>query len=184
MGLECGPMKLQQLRYIWEVAQHGLNVSLTAESLFTAQPGISKQIRLLEDELGVEIFARQGKQLADVTPIGKLILERAGEVLRQVDSIKLMADEYRDERTGLLSIATTHTQARYALPPVVRKFRSAYPEVALQMHQGSPAQLVELAEAGRWTSSLPPRVWSSSRTSSCCLATGGIGTSSCPRGIG
>ncbi len=141
-------MKLQQLRYAWEVAQHDLNVSLTAESLFTAQPGISKQIRLLEDELGVEIFARQGKQLVDVTPIGKAILERAGEVLRQVDNIKLVADEYRDERTGLLGIATTHTQARYALPPVVRKFREAYPEVALQMHQGSPAQLVELAVAG------------------------------------
>jgi len=86
-------MKLQQLRYIWEVARHDLNVSATAQSLFTSQPGISKQIRLLEDELGVEIFERSGKHLTRVTPAGEAILERAGEILRKVDSIKQAAQE-------------------------------------------------------------------------------------------
>ncbi|MFT7219877.1 MAG: LysR family cys regulon transcriptional activator, partial [Candidatus Azotimanducaceae bacterium] len=96
-------MKLQQLRYIWEVAHHDLNVSATAQSLFTSQPGISKQIRLLEDELGVEIFARSGKHLTHVTPVGETIIEQAGQILRKVGSIKQAADEFRDEKTGSLS---------------------------------------------------------------------------------
>ncbi|MDP5052360.1 MAG: LysR family transcriptional regulator, partial [Congregibacter sp.] len=90
-------MKLQQLRYIWEVAHHDLNVSATAQSLYTSQPGISKQIRLLEDELGVEIFSRSGKHLTHVTPAGQVILKTAGEVLRKVESIKHVAQEYSDE---------------------------------------------------------------------------------------
>ena len=104
-------MKLQQLRYIWEVAHHDLNVSATAQSLFTSQPGISKQIRLLEDELGVEVFARSGKHLTQVTPAGEAILKAAGEVLRKVESIKQVAQEYSNETKGSLAIATTHTQA-------------------------------------------------------------------------
>src|SRR5210317_1253172 len=127
-------MKLQQLRYIWEVAHHELNVSATAQSLYTSQPGISKQIRLLEDELGVEIFSRSGKHLTHVTPAGQVILEAAGEVLRKVESIKHVAQEYSDERRGALSIATTHTQARYVLPEVIRGFISKYPEVSLHMN--------------------------------------------------
>ena len=141
-------MKLQQLRYIWEVAHHDLNVSATAQSLFTSQPGISKQIRLLEDELGVEIFARSGKHLTHVTPVGEVIIEVAGDILRKVESIKQVAQEFSNEKQGTLSIATTHTQARYALPPVIRTFREQYPDVALQMNQGSPAQLAELAQEG------------------------------------
>ena len=86
-------MKLQQLRYIWEVAHHDLNVSATAQSLFTSQPGISKQIRLLEDELGVEVFARSGKHLTHITPAGEVILELAGEMLRKADAIKRVAQE-------------------------------------------------------------------------------------------
>ena len=109
-------MKLQQLRYIWEVAHHGLNVSATAQSLYTSQPGISKQIRLLEDELGVEVFARSGKHLTRITPAGETIIEKAGEILRTVESIKQAAQEFSNERKGSLSVATTHTQARYALP--------------------------------------------------------------------
>src|SRR5512139_1057821 len=124
-------MKLQQLRYIWEVAHHDLNVSATAQSLFTSQPGISKQIRLLEDELGVEIFARSGKHLTHVTAVGETIIAMAGQILRQVETIKQVAQEYSDEQHGNLSIATTHTQARYALPPVIRDFRERYPNVAL-----------------------------------------------------
>ncbi|HHJ40018.1 MAG: transcriptional regulator CysB [Methylothermaceae bacteria B42] len=141
-------MKLQQLRYIWEVAHHDLNVSATAESLFTSQPGISKQIRLLEDELGIPVFARNGKQLTEITPAGKQIIELAGQILDKAESIKRIAEEFRDERKGALSIATTHTQARYALPSVVQKFMASYPEVTLTMHQGTPVQISDLASRG------------------------------------
>ena len=141
-------MKLQQLRYIWEVAHHDLNVSATAQSLFTSQPGISKQIRLLEDELNVEVFARSGKHLTHVTPVGAEIIQMAGDILRRVEDIKQLAQEYSNEKVGSLSIATTHTQARYALPPVIQGFREEYPEVSLQMNQGTPAQIAELAADG------------------------------------
>ena len=141
-------MKLQQLRYIWEVAHHDLNVSATAQSLYTSQPGISKQIRLLEDELGVEVFARSGKHLTHITPAGEAILEAAGEVLRKVDSIKQVAQEYSNERKGSLSIATTHTQARYALPATISTFMARYPDVSLHMHQGTPMQISEMAADG------------------------------------
>jgi LysR family cys regulon transcriptional activator len=141
-------MKLQQLRYIWEVAHHDLNVSLTAQSLYTSQPGISKQIRLLEDELGVEIFSRSGKHLTRVTPAGQAILAIAGEILRKTESIRQIALEYTDQKRGHLSIATTHTQARYRLPAVIEKFIAQYPEVALHMHQGSPQQIAEMAADG------------------------------------
>lgn len=141
-------MKLQQLRYIWEVAHHDLNVSATAQSLYTSQPGISKQIRLLEDELGVEIFSRSGKHLTRVTPAGEQILEMAGDVLRKVESIKQLAQEHSAPGRGSLSIATTHTQARYALPDVIRGFIRRYPDVSLHMHQGTPMQISEMAVDG------------------------------------
>ncbi len=141
-------MKLQQLRYIWEVAQHDLNVSVTAESLFTSQPGISKQIRLLEDELGLPIFARSGKHLTGMTKAGEHILEVAGQILDKVDKIKKIAEEYSDNRKGTLSIATTHTQARYALPTIVETFINRYPGVILTIHQGTPNQISELASRG------------------------------------
>jgi LysR family transcriptional regulator, cys regulon transcriptional activator len=141
-------MKLQQLRYIWEVAHHDLNVSATAQSLYTSQPGISKQIRLLEDELGVEIFARSGKHLTHVTPAGEAILKAAEEVLFKVKSIRRLAEEFADEKKGSLSIATTHTQARYALPPTIKSFIERYPDVSLHMHQGTPMQIAEMAADG------------------------------------
>jgi LysR family transcriptional regulator, cys regulon transcriptional activator len=141
-------MKLQQLRYIWEVAHHDLNVSATAQSLYTSQPGISKQIRLLEDELGVEVFSRSGKHLTRVTPAGEAILKTAGEILRKVESIKQVAQEFSNEKKGSLSIATTHTQARYALPDTIRTFINRYPDVSLHMHQGTPMQISELAADG------------------------------------
>ena len=141
-------MKLQQLRYICEVEKHNLNVSATAQSLFTSQPGISKQIRLLEDELGVEIFSRSGKHLTHVTPAGQAILESAHEVLLKVDGIKRTAQEYSDETKGSLSIATTHTQARYALPKVINNFIGHYPDVSLHMQQGTPRQIASLASNG------------------------------------
>lgn len=141
-------MKLQQLRYIWEVAHHDLNVSATAQSLYTSQPGISKQIRLLEDELGVEVFSRSGKHLTRITPAGETIIEKAGEILRKVESIKQVAQEFSNEKKGSLSVATTHTQARYALPEVIEGFIGRYPDVSLHMHQGSPIQISELAADG------------------------------------
>ncbi len=141
-------MKLQQLRYIWEVAHHDLNVSATAQSLFTSQPGISKQIRLLEDELGLEVFARSGKHLTRITPGGEIIIREAGEILRRVEGIKKIAQEFSNQRKGDLSIATTHTQARYALPPVIQGFIEEYPDVSLHMHQGTPMQISEMAANG------------------------------------
>ncbi|EKF73038.1 transcriptional regulator CysB [Alcanivorax hongdengensis A-11-3] len=141
-------MKLQQLRYIWEVARHDLNVSATAAALFTSQPGISKQIRMLEDELGVEVFARSGKHLTHITPAGEAILSIAGDILQRTESIRRVAQEYRDEARGDLSIATTHTQARYALPPVIKDFTGSFPDVSLHMHQGTPMQISEMAANG------------------------------------
>ena len=141
-------MKLQQLRYISEVAKHSLNVSATAQSLYTSQPGISKQIRMLEDELGVEVFERSGKHLVRITPAGEAILKTADEILRKCESIKQVAQEFSDERKGSLAIATTHTQARYALPEVIKGFIADYPDVALHMHQGTPLQISEMAADG------------------------------------
>jgi LysR family transcriptional regulator, cys regulon transcriptional activator len=141
-------MKLQQLRYIWEVAHHDLNVSATAQSLYTSQPGISKQIRLLEDELGVEVFSRSGKHLTRITPAGEAILRTVGEILRKVETIKQVAQEFSDERKGSLSIATTHTQARYVLPEVISRFIGKYPDVSLQLNQGTPMQISEMAADG------------------------------------
>lgn len=141
-------MKLQQLRYIWEVARHGLNVSSTADSLYTSQPGISKQIRMLEDELGVQIFHRSGKHLTEITPAGREIINIAGEILDRVSNIRHIASEHKDKERGALSIATTHTQARYVLPAVIKQFIGRYPEVSLHMHQGTPVQISELASKG------------------------------------
>jgi LysR family cys regulon transcriptional activator len=141
-------MKLQQLRYICEVAKHDLNVSATAASLYTSQPGISKQIKLLEDELGVEIFTRSGKHLTKITLTGQQIIKIATNILNQADSIKQLTREYNSPETGSLSVATTHTQARYALPKVIKSFIDKYPNVSLHMHQGTPLQISEKAADG------------------------------------
>lgn len=142
-------MKLQQLKYIWEVARHDLNVSATAESLYTSQPGISKQIRMLEDELGVQIFQRSGKHLTEVTSAGTAIVKMAGEILDKVENVRQIAHEFSDKDRGTLSIATTHTQARYLLPSVISEFIGRYPDVALHMHQGTPVQISEAASKGK-----------------------------------
>jgi len=149
VGCEGGcEVKLQQLRYLIAIVRNHLNISAAAESLYTSQPGISKQLRLLEEELGVELFSRNGKHLTEVTPVGQQIIAKAGKILQEVNNIQIVAEEYRDDRRGNLSIATTHTQARYALPPVVKMFRERYPAVTLQVHQGSPAQIAELVRSG------------------------------------
>ncbi|BBI92279.1 putative DNA-binding transcriptional dual regulator, O-acetyl-L-serine-binding [Serratia symbiotica str. Tucson] len=141
-------MKLQQLRYIVEVVNHNLNVSSTAEGLYTSQPSISKQVRMLEDELGIQIFARSGKHLTQVTPAGQEIIRIAREVLSKVDAIKAVAGEHTYPDRGHLYIATTHTQARYTLPNVIKGFIERYPRVSLHMHQGSPTQIAEAVSKG------------------------------------
>jgi LysR family transcriptional regulator, cys regulon transcriptional activator len=141
-------MKLQQLRYIWEVAQNKLNISHTADKLYTSQPGISKQIRLLEEELGVQIFTRSGKQLQQITPAGVKILAEASEILKKVETIRRIADDYTDEEQGSLSIATTHTQSRYVLPKIIQSFTQRYPKVSLHLHQGTPMQISQMAADG------------------------------------
>ncbi|MBZ9610174.1 HTH-type transcriptional regulator CysB [Rheinheimera maricola] len=141
-------MKLQQLRYIVEVLNHNLNVSSTAESLYTSQPGISKQVRMLEDELGIQVFGRSGKHLTHVTPAGRDVIDIAQQILAKVESIKAVAKEHTLPDQGKLNIATTHTQARYALPPVISGFMQKYPKVSLHMHQGTPQQISEAASRG------------------------------------
>ncbi|ATE61304.1 CysB family HTH-type transcriptional regulator [Thauera sinica] len=141
-------MNLQQLRYIHEVARRGLNVSDAAEALFTSQPGVSKQIRLLEAELGVEIFARHGKRLVAVTEPGRAVLAIAQRMLRDMDNLLQVGEEFSNESSGTLSIATTHTQARYVLPRVVRDFMQRYPGVRLELHQGDPQQVCDMVLSG------------------------------------
>ena len=120
-------MKLQQLRYLCEVAKQGLNVSSAAEKLHTSQPGVSKQIRLLEDELGIAIFVRNGKRVTEITEPGRTILAIAERLLREADNLKQAGKNFSDEGSGNLTIATTHTQARYALPQTVKVFVQRYP---------------------------------------------------------
>jgi len=141
-------MKLQQLRYIVEVLNNNLNVSATAEALFTSQPGISKQVRMLEDELGIQIFGRSGKHLTHVTPAGQEVINIATQILSKVEGIKSVAREHTQPDEGKLRIATTHTQARYALPEVIQGFIKKYSKVSLQMSQGTPAQISDSAAKG------------------------------------
>lgn len=141
-------MKLQQLRYLIAIANNNLNISAASEKLYTSQPGVSKQIKLLEEELGVQLFVRSGKNLTHITPVGKQILERANNIMDEVNNIRHLAAEFKDDTHGTLRIATTHTQARYALPPVVREFRRRHPGINLQMQQGRPEEIAEMAASG------------------------------------
>jgi len=141
-------MKLQQLRYIVEIRRQGLNVSEAAEALYTSQPGISKQVKLLEDELGVAIFERAGKRFTGLTEPGKTVLAIAERILREAENLKRASAEFATGQSGRLVLATTHTQARYALPVVVRDFVARHPTVKLEMHQGSPVQIAEWVVAG------------------------------------
>lgn len=137
-------MNIQQLRYIHEVARQKLNMSEAANALFTSQPGISKQIRLLEDELGVEIFVRRGKRLTAITDPGREVLAIAARALAEIDNLQKVGEEFSRSDEGKLSIATTHTQARHALPPVIHQFLTRYPKVKLELHQGNPRQVAEM----------------------------------------
>lgn len=141
-------MNLRQLQFVRALVQHNLNVTAAADSLHTSQPGVSKQIRQLEDELGLTLFERHGKQLTRVTPAGERVVDAVFRVLDELDNLKATAAELNDPSTGTLSIATTHTQARYALPNVIERFRERYPRVTLDIHEGTPAQLAQWALAG------------------------------------
>ena len=141
-------MKLQQLRYFRAVARNGLRISAAARELHTSQPGVSKQIIALEQELGLPLFQRRGRQLTALTEAGSRILTMAEDVLHQTAAIRSLADEYSDPSRGSLGIATTHTQSRYVLPPVIQQFIQQYPDVALQLHQGTPEQIAAMAANG------------------------------------
>jgi len=134
-------MKLQQLRYLVEVERQDLNVSDAAVALFTSQPGVSKQIRLLEEELGVTIFERNGKRLTGVTVPGRIILAISRRILDETQNLKRVGDDFAAENRGSLCIATTHTQARYTLPPVIQRFVQRHPSIRLHVQQGSPVQV-------------------------------------------
>ncbi|HEY0335704.1 MAG TPA: CysB family HTH-type transcriptional regulator [Burkholderiales bacterium] len=141
-------MKLQQLRYLREVVRRGLNVSEAAEALYTSQPGISKQIRMLEDELGVQILVRHGKRVVDLTEPGRIIVDIADRMLQDAESLRAVGREFGKEDTGTFTIATTPTQARYALPAVVERFIKRHARVRLSLREGSPEQIAELVTSG------------------------------------
>ena len=137
-------MTLKQFKYLIGIVDAGLNITAAAERLYTSQPGISKQLKQLEAELGVQLFTRKGKSLAAVTPAGREVVARARRILREVENIRSLASDMTAEQEGTLSIATTHTQARYVLPEVIRTFRQKYPKVDLDLHQGTSEQIAEL----------------------------------------
>lgn len=141
-------MKFHQLRYVHEIVRQQLNISAASEVLHTSQPGVSKQIQLLEEELGLQIFQRNGKRLIGVTEPGRKIVELSARVMLDMQNIKRVGDEYSREDSGELTIATTHTQARYRLPAAVKQFIAQYPNVKLTIHQGNPVQVTEMVASG------------------------------------
>jgi LysR family transcriptional regulator, cys regulon transcriptional activator len=152
-------MNLHQFRFVQEAVRRNLNLTEAAKSLHTSQPGVSKAIIELEEELGIEIFARHGKRLKRVTEPGQHVLKSIELIMREVGNLKRIGEQYSAEDSGTLSIATTHTQARYVLPEPVAKLRQAYPKVNVSLHQGSPSQVAqmlidEVAEIGVATESL------------------------------
>ena len=152
-------MNLHQFRFVQEAVRRNLNLTEVAKSLHTSQPGVSKAIIELEEELGIEIFSRHGKRLKRVTEPGQHVLRSIEVILREVGNLKRIGEQFSAEDSGTLSIATTHTQARYVLPVPVAKLREAYPNVNISLHQGAPAQVAqmvmdEVAEIGIATESL------------------------------
>ena len=141
-------MKLHQLKYVHEVARQGLSISAAAEALHTSQPGVSKQIQLLEDELNLQIFQRNGKRLTGITEPGKHIIKLAATVMLEMQNIKRVGDEFSKVETGVLTIATTHTQARYKLPAAIKKFIDTFPHVKLHIRQGNPSQVTDWVAKG------------------------------------
>src|SRR4051812_42684286 len=142
-------MNFQQLRSIREAARRGYNLTEEANVLFTSQPGVSRQIRELEEELGVEVFERNGKRLTGLTEPGKGILQIIERLLLEAENLRQASQEYSGEKKGMLTIATTHTQARYVLPGVVQNFRTAFPEVRIALQQSAPEHIAEWVISGK-----------------------------------
>jgi len=142
-------MKLQQLRYLAAVVQSDLNITAAAAKLHATQSAISKQLKLLEDELGFDVFARSGRTLTRVTPPGERVIRHALKMLREAENIHGLSEDFREDDRGSLSIGTTHTQARYVLPLIIQQFRLRYPNVQFHLHQGTSEQIAEMAEVDR-----------------------------------
>ena len=136
-------MKLQQLRCVYQIVQNDFNISKAAEFLHTSQPGVSKQIQLLEDEIGIKIFQRNGKRLTGLSDAGDDLYKSISEIIREVSNIKNISHEHENDDAGSFTIATTHTQARYKLPKVVEAFVKKYPKINLNIHQGDPSQVTD-----------------------------------------
>jgi LysR family cys regulon transcriptional activator len=141
-------MNIQQFRYVSEVAKRNLNVSEAAEALHTSQPGVSKQIRALEEELGAAIFVRQGRRFTAITDAGREVLATIDRILAEIANLKSVGEEFAHHARGTLAVAVTHTQARYALPTVVTAFKKRFPDVKLKLLQGNPHQLARMVVAG------------------------------------
>ena len=141
-------MNFQQLRIVREAVRRGFNLTDVANALYTSQPGVSKNIKDLEDELGVELFVRRGKRLLGLTEPGKELIETVERILRDAQNMRNIADQFASREQGSLTLATTHTQARYALPEVIKQFKARYPQVHLALHQCSPREIVEMLVSG------------------------------------
>ena len=142
-------MNFHQLQYAVAIAHHGLSVTQAASALGTSQPAISRALKALERELGFDLFVREGRAFSRITPQGAQVLEYATRALAEIASLKAVAADLNHDNRGTLSIATTHTQARYVLPPVVQAFRERYPEVELHLHQGTSEQIAEMVATDR-----------------------------------
>ena len=142
-------MNFHQLQYAVAISRHGLSVTQAASALGTSQPAISRALKALERELGFDLFVREGRAFSRITPQGAQVLEYATRALAEIDSLKAVAADLNQDSRGTLSIATTHTQARYVLPPVVQTFRERYPEVELHLHQGTSEQIAEMVATDR-----------------------------------
>jgi LysR family cys regulon transcriptional activator len=142
-------MKLQQLKYLIAIVDNGMNITAAAERLYTSQPGVSKQLKLLEEELGMQLFTRKGKSLDSVTPAGERVIERARVIMQEVENIRSLVSEYFEEDQGALSIGTTHTQARYVLPEIIAEFRRRFPNIMLNLHQGTSEQIADMVAGNK-----------------------------------
>jgi len=139
-------MKLQQLKYLLAIVDNGLNITAAADRLYTSQPGVSKQLKLLEEELGLQLFSRKGKSLDRVTRAGERVVVRARTIMDEVEQIRRLAADLYQEEEGTLTIAATNTQARYVLPGIVSELRQQYPKVSLNLHQGTSDQVADMVK--------------------------------------
>jgi len=137
-------MKLQQLKYLLAIVDNGLNITAAADRLYTSQPGVSKQLKLLEEELGLQVFTRKGKSLNRITRAGEQVVRRARTIMEEVEQIRSLAADFYQEEEGTLTIAATNTQARYILPEILRELRQQYPKVRLNLHQGTTEQIADM----------------------------------------